>query len=72
VHKEVPVWLVVKLWGSISCAGALPIAQHTRARKHQHHHDFFKKVLLAKLKVVWRRGVFLWAKQATIFIGKER
>jgi hypothetical protein len=38
VHKETWVGLAVKLWGSISCAGALPIAQHTRARKHQHKH----------------------------------
>jgi hypothetical protein len=35
---ETWVGLAVKLWGSISCAGALPIAQHTRARKHQHKH----------------------------------
>jgi hypothetical protein len=33
VLKEVPVWLVVKLWASIGCAGALPIAQHTRVTK---------------------------------------
>jgi hypothetical protein len=38
VHKETWVGLAVKLWGSISCAGALPKAQHTRARKHQHKH----------------------------------
>jgi hypothetical protein len=38
VHKETWVGLAVKLWGSISCAGALPIAQHLRARKHQHKH----------------------------------
>jgi hypothetical protein len=35
---ETWVGLAFKLWGSISCAGALPIAQHTRARKHQHKH----------------------------------
>jgi hypothetical protein len=72
MHKEVPVWLVVKLWGSISCAGALPIAQHTRARKHQHHHDFFKRFYLLNSRLFGEGGVFLWAKQATIFIGKER
>jgi hypothetical protein len=38
VHKETWVGLAVKLWGFIRCAGALPIAQHTRARKHQHKH----------------------------------
>jgi hypothetical protein len=38
VHKENWVGLAVKLWGSISYAGALPIAQHTSARKHQHKH----------------------------------
>jgi hypothetical protein len=39
VHKETWVGLAVKMWGSIiSCAGALPIAQQTRARKHQHKH----------------------------------
>jgi hypothetical protein len=38
MHMETWVGLAVKLWGSISCAGALPIAQHTRARKHQHKH----------------------------------
>jgi hypothetical protein len=41
VHKETWVGLAVKVWGSISCAGALPIAQHTRARKYQHKQDFF-------------------------------
>jgi hypothetical protein len=42
VYKETWVGLAVKLWGSISCAGALPIAQHIRARKHQHKNDFFR------------------------------
>jgi hypothetical protein len=31
--------------------------KHTRARKHQHKHDFFKEVSFAKFKVVWR-GAF--------------
>ena len=38
VHKETWVGLAVKLWGSVSCAGVLPIVQHTRARKHQRKH----------------------------------
>jgi hypothetical protein len=32
---------------SISCAGVLPMVQHTRARKHQHKQDFFFDVSLA-------------------------
>jgi hypothetical protein len=36
MHKEVSVWLVVKLWGSTSCAGATSRVKHSRARKYQH------------------------------------
>jgi hypothetical protein len=70
VQKETWVGLAVKLWGSISCAGALPKAPHTRARKYQHKHDFFKEVSLAKLNVVWRGSFYEQNKQQT-FIGKE-
>jgi hypothetical protein len=31
VHKEVSVWLAVKLWGSTSCAGVNSSVKHTRA-----------------------------------------
>jgi hypothetical protein len=41
VHKGTWVGLVVKLWGSLSCAGVNSIVQHTRARKYQHKQDFF-------------------------------
>jgi hypothetical protein len=58
VHRETWVGLAVKLWGSLSCAGVNSIVQHTRARKYQHKHDFFKEVSLAKLNVVWRGGSF--------------
>jgi hypothetical protein len=43
VHKEVLVDLGVKLWASTSRAGATSRGKHTRVRKHQHHHDFFKR-----------------------------
>jgi hypothetical protein len=32
VHKETWVGVAVKLWGSISCAGAISSVKHTRAR----------------------------------------
>jgi hypothetical protein len=41
VHKEALVDLGVKPWGSISCAGVYLRVKHTRARKHQHQHEFF-------------------------------
>jgi hypothetical protein len=50
-------WFSSQALGVYNCAGALPKAPHTRARKYQHKHDFsFKEVSLAKLKVVWTGG----------------
>jgi hypothetical protein len=70
VHKEAWVGLPVKLWGSTSCAGVLPIVQHIRARKHQHKHEiFFKEVSLTKLKVVWRGGLFM-SRTTTFFVKR--
>jgi hypothetical protein len=42
VHKEVLVDLGVKLWVSTSRAGATSRGKHTRVRKHQHKHVFYK------------------------------
>jgi hypothetical protein len=42
VHKEVLVWLAVKLWGSTSCAGLTSRGKHTRVRKHEHKHVFLQ------------------------------
>jgi hypothetical protein len=68
VHKDVSVWQAVKLWGSTSCAGAISIVQHTKARKCQHKHNFFlkKKGSLAKLKVVWRGSFYEQNKQQNV------
>jgi hypothetical protein len=41
VHKETWVGLVVKLWGSLSCAGVTLWVKHTRVRRYQHKQDFF-------------------------------
>jgi hypothetical protein len=38
VHKEVLVWLTVKLWGCTSCGCATSRVKHTRVRKHPHKH----------------------------------
>jgi hypothetical protein len=60
VHKETCVGLAVKLWVSISCAGAISSVKHTRVRKHQHKNEFvFFKILLANYKVVWRGSLFM-------------
>ena len=67
VHKETWVGLTVKLWGSISCAGALPIAQHTRARKHQHHHDFFKRFYLLNSRLFGEGGGLFMGKTGNNF-----
>jgi hypothetical protein len=70
VHKETWVGLAVKLWGSISCAGVTSKAKHSRGLENTNtSRIFFKKVSLANSRLFG--GVFLWAKQATIFIGKE-
>ena len=72
MHKEALVDLGVKLWESTSCVGVTSRVKHARVRKTLTQAcdliDFLR-VSLAKLKVVWRG--LLWAKQATIFIGKE-
>jgi hypothetical protein len=56
VHKEVLVWLAVKLWGSTSCAGLTSKVKHSRGLENTNTSRicFFKEVSLAKLKVVWR------------------
>jgi hypothetical protein len=51
--------LRVKLWVSISCAGLTSRVKHTRVRKYQLKHEFFKEVSLGKLMVVWMGEVFL-------------
>jgi hypothetical protein len=63
-------WFSSQALGVYNCAGALPKAPHTRARKYQHKHDFsFKEVSLAKLKVVWTGGgVFFMSKTDNIFL----
>jgi hypothetical protein len=60
VHKEVLVWLAVKLWGSTSCAGLTSKVKHSRGLENTNTSKicFFKEVSLAKLKVVWR-GLFM-------------
>jgi hypothetical protein len=68
VHRETWVGLAVKLWVSISCAGAISSVKHTRARKYQHKHDFFLEVSLAKLKVVWT-GVFFMSRTNNTFFA---
>jgi hypothetical protein len=69
VHKEVLVDLGVKLWVSTSRAGATSKGKHTKVRKHQHKHVFLQGFHLLNSRLFG--GVSLWAKQATIFIGKE-
>jgi hypothetical protein len=59
VHKEALVDLGVKLWVSISCAGLTSRVKHTRVRKYQLKHEFFKEVSLGELMVVWMGEVFL-------------
>jgi hypothetical protein len=60
VHKEVLVWLAVKLWESTSCAGLTSKVKHSRGLENTNTSRicFFKEVSLAKLKVV-RRGLFM-------------
>jgi hypothetical protein len=73
VHKEVLVWLAVKLWGSTSCAGLTSKVKHSRGLENTNTSRicFFKEVSLAKLKVVWRGSLFM-SKQATIFLLAKR
>jgi hypothetical protein len=72
VHKEVLVDLGVKLWVSISCAGLTSRVKHTRVRKYQHKHEFFLKVSLAKLMVVWGGGgVYDQTRQFLLVKGKR-
>jgi hypothetical protein len=71
VHKEVFVWLAVKLWGSTSCAGVLPIVQHTRVRKHQHKHViwFFLGFHLLTTRL-FKVGVSFYEEKNNIFLQK--
>ena len=73
MHKEVLVWLAVKLWGSTSCAGLTSKVKHSRGLENTNTSRicFFKEVSLAKLKVVWRGSLFM-SKQATIFLLAKR
>jgi hypothetical protein len=72
VHKETCVGLAVKLWGSISCAGVTSKVKHSRGLENTNtSRIFFKKVSLAKLKVVWRGGLYGQNRQQFFFLGKE-
>jgi hypothetical protein len=42
-HKETWAGLAVKPWGFYKLCMCNFKGKHTRARKHQHHHDFFKR-----------------------------
>jgi hypothetical protein len=52
VHNETWVGLAVKLWGSISCAGATSRVKHSRGREYQHKHDFFKRFHLLNSRLL--------------------
>jgi hypothetical protein len=41
VHKEVSVWLAVKLWGSTSCAGLTSKVKHSRGLENTNHKNEF-------------------------------
>jgi hypothetical protein len=71
VHKEVLVWLAVKLWGSTSCAGLTSKVKHSRGLENTNTSRicFLRRFHLLNSRLFG--GVFLWEKQATIFIGKE-
>jgi hypothetical protein len=74
VHKEVSVWLAVKLWGSTSCAGLTSKVKHSRGLENTNTSRicFLRRFHLLNSRLFGEGGVFLWAKQATLFIGKER
>ena len=72
VHKEVLVWLAVKLWGSTSCAGLTSKVKHSRGLENTNtSRIFFKKVSLAKLKVVWSGGSFYGQNKQHFFLAKR-
>ena len=68
MHKEVLVWLAVKLWGSTSGAGLSSKVKHSRGLENTNTSRicFFKEVSLAKLKVVW--GVLFMSRTDNIFL----
>jgi hypothetical protein len=71
VHKEALVDLVVKLKRSTSCVGVTSSVKHARLRKTLTQAcDKFLKILLAKLEVVWRGGLFM-NKTDNIFFVKR-
>jgi hypothetical protein len=72
VHKEVLVWLAVKLWGSTSCAGLTSKVKHSRGLENTNIRRifFFEKKMFHLLTTRPVKVVgLLWAKQTTIFIG---
>jgi hypothetical protein len=73
VHKEVSVWLAVKLWGSTSCAGLTSKVKHSRGLENTNTSRicFLRRFHLLNSRLFGEGGL-LWAKHATLFIGKER
>jgi hypothetical protein len=71
VHPETWVGLTVKLWVSISCAGAISSVKHTRARNTKTSTNiFFFEVSLAKVKVV-KAGVSFYEETNNTFFCKK-
>jgi hypothetical protein len=74
VHKETWVDLAVKLWVSISCAGAISSVKHTRARntKTNMWFDFFLEFHSGTTRLFGERGVFFYEqnKQQMFFLQK--
>jgi hypothetical protein len=73
VHKEISVWLAVKLWGSTSCAGLTSKVKHSRGLENTNTSRicFLRRFHLLNSRL-FGKGVFLWAKQATNFFLQKR
>jgi hypothetical protein len=68
VHKEVLVWLAVKLWGSTSCAGLTSKVKHLRGLENTNTSRICFLFFLRRFHLLNSRlfgGFFSWAKQAT-------
>jgi hypothetical protein len=70
VHKEVFVWLAVKLWGSTSCAGLTSKVKHSRGLENTNTSRIFLRRFHLLNSRLFGEGVFLWARQTTIFFGR--
>ena len=71
VHKETGVGLADKLRGSTSCAGVTSRVKHAMVQKTLTQAcDFFYNGFTREPLDCLEKGVFVWAKQATIFIRK--